>query len=187
MVVLPEHDAVVAMFSCAEPMQAVLDAMWDDLLPAMGADPTSPTPDDAALARRLDTLSLPTVAERRAGGQPAPRAAMTFEPAPPEPASQRTVSQIEISDGQMVIHDGDDAIEVPLTIEWTGVDGWHAASATQLADGRLAVDVVFLATPHRLEIELDPSTHPFSARWPNVPLFGAGIQKRLTAMRDPDD
>ena len=67
MVVLPEHDAVVAMFSCTEPMQAVLDAMWDHLLPAMASAPTSPTADDAALARRLDSLSLPTVAERCAG------------------------------------------------------------------------------------------------------------------------
>ena len=36
MVVLPEHDAVVAMFSCVEDMQAVLDLMWEHLLPAMG-------------------------------------------------------------------------------------------------------------------------------------------------------
>ena len=38
MVVLPEHDAVVAMFSCTDPMQAVLDLMWEHLLPAMSAD-----------------------------------------------------------------------------------------------------------------------------------------------------
>jgi hypothetical protein len=186
MVVLPECDAVVAMFSCTEPMQAVLDAMWDHLLPAMGSHRTSPTPDDAALARRLAGLSLPTVAERRAGERPAPLA-MTFDPAPPDEASQRTLSHIDTTDGRMVIHEDDEAIEVPLTIEWTVVDAWHAASATRLADGRLAVDLVFLATPHRLEIELDPSTRTFSTRWPNVPLFGAGLQRRLTSMRGPDD
>ena len=38
MVVLPEHDAVVAMFSCIEDMQVVLDLMWEHLLPAMGSE-----------------------------------------------------------------------------------------------------------------------------------------------------
>ncbi len=35
MVILPEYDAVIAMFSCIEVMQVILDAMWDHLLPAM--------------------------------------------------------------------------------------------------------------------------------------------------------
>jgi CubicO group peptidase (beta-lactamase class C family) len=187
MVVLPECDAVVAMFSCADPMQAVLDAMWEHLLPAMGADPTPPTPDDAALARRLEALSLPTVAERRAGGPPAGLSAATFGPAPQDAASQRSISRIEATDGQIAVHEDDQAIEMPLTVEWSVADPWHAASSARLPDGRLAVDLVFLATPHRLEIELDPSTGTFSARWPNVPLVGAGVHKRLTSMRGPDD
>ena len=42
MVVLPEYDAVVAMFSCIERMQIILDAMWEHLLPAMKADALPP-------------------------------------------------------------------------------------------------------------------------------------------------
>ena len=61
-----------------------------------------------------------------------------------------------------------------------------ASSASLLDNGRLAVDLALLATPHRLEIELDPSTNTFVARWPTVPLFGAGLGRRLTAMRPPD-
>ena len=186
MVVLPEHDAVVAMFSCTDPMQAVLDAMWHHLLPAMHSDPTSPTGDDAALAQRLDSLSLPTVAERCAGRPPA-RLAMRFDPEAPEPTSQRTVSSIETTGDRMVIHEDDRSIEVPLTSDWTVVDSSLAASATRLADDRLAVDLAFLATPHRLELELDPSRRTFVTRWPNVPLFGAGLRNRLTSMRRPLD
>ena len=119
MVVLPEHDAVVAMFSCTEPMQAVLDPMWEHLLPAMESAPTSPTADDTALARRLDSLSLPTVAERCAGGPPA-RLAMTFDPGTPGPTSHRTVSSIETAADRMVVHEDDRSIEVPLT---SRVDG----------------------------------------------------------------
>jgi hypothetical protein len=185
MVVLPEHDAVVAMFSCAEPMQPVLDAMWEHLLPAMAAAPTSPTADDAALARRLGRLSLPTPAERVGIGRPPALPDMTFEPGTPGPTSHRTVSSIETAGDRMVIREDGDAIEVPLTTEWTVVDASLAVSAAQLADGRLAVDLVFLATPHRLELELDPARRTFVTRWPHVPLFGAGLQNRLTSMRGP--
>ena len=70
MVVLPELDAVVAMFSCVEVMQTVLDAMWEHLLPAMGDDDLAPSTDDETLAQRLATLALPTVSERLGGSAP---------------------------------------------------------------------------------------------------------------------
>src|SRR5205085_9104898 len=46
MIVLPEHDVVVALFSCAENMQAVLDMLWEHLLPAITDDEREPTSDD---------------------------------------------------------------------------------------------------------------------------------------------
>ena len=57
----------------------------------------------------------------------------------------------------MIVHEDGGTIDVPLTEEWTVVDEPSRRSATRLADGRLAVDLAFLATPHRLEIELDPA------------------------------
>ena len=87
----------------------------------------------------------------------------------------------------MVIHEDDRSIEVPLTSDWTVGRLLAAMSATQFADGRLAVDLAFLANPHRLELELDPSRRTFVTQWPNVPLFGAGLRNRLTSMRGPAD
>lgn len=87
----------------------------------------------------------------------------------------------------MVIHEDDGSIEVPLTAAWTVVDPSLSASAAQLADGTLAIDLAFLATPHRLEIELDPSTHTFATHWPSVPLFAAGLANQLTSFRAPAD
>jgi Beta-lactamase len=59
----------------------------------------------------------------------------------------------------------------------------------ELLDGADAVTrrmkIRHLATPHRLEIELDPSTGTFDARWPIVPLFGAGVDNRLGTMHAP--
>ena len=183
MVVLPELDAVVAMFSCTEPMQVVLDAMWEHLLPAMHARPLPPSPADGVLAKRLATLALPTAIERLGGDAP-DQPVMTFRRAAGVP-SHPTVTTVETTGGSVIISEADGALEVPLTAEWTHVDPSLATSASRLADGRLLVDVVFLATPHRLEIELDPSTATFVARWPLVPLFGAGLAPRLASMHAP--
>ncbi len=186
MVVLPEQDAVVAMFSCTQDMQAILDLMWEHLLPAMAGDASSPSPADTELAERLARLSLPTAAER-CGGEAPEVPPMTFAPGPSSPTSHHTVSGIETAEGRMILREGDRSIEVPLTEAWTIVAPSMAASAARLDDGRVVVDVVFLATPHRLEVELDPATATFTTRWPLVPLFGGGIQHPLDGMHAPAD
>jgi hypothetical protein len=60
-VVLPEQDAVVAITSGVRDMQAVLNLVWDVLLPAMKAEPL---PEDAttqeSLRKRLAGLTLKT-------------------------------------------------------------------------------------------------------------------------------
>ncbi|MFZ7088438.1 serine hydrolase domain-containing protein [Curtobacterium sp. RRHDQ10] len=67
-VVLPEHDVVLAMTGQSLDMQAVLDAAWTHLLPAIdragsagAATAGSATADDDSLAARLRTLALPPV------------------------------------------------------------------------------------------------------------------------------
>lgn len=184
MVVLPEQRAVVALFSCTEDMQPVLELMWEHLLPAMRIDPTPPTAGDAELAQRLASLALPTVAERRSGGPPEVPT-MAFSPGRGWPSSHHSVSAIETADGRMVLREGDRSLGVPLREAWTTVDAALATSATRLDDGRLLADLVFLASPHRLQVELDPSTATFTTRWPHIPLFGGGINPRLDAMHPP--
>ncbi len=59
-IVLPEQDAVIAITSGVKNMQAVLDLVWDKLLPGMKPAPLPP--DDAArqkLEHTLKNLSLP--------------------------------------------------------------------------------------------------------------------------------
>ena len=59
-IVLPEQDAVIAITSGVRDMQAVLNLIWDKLLPAMKPSPLAP---DNAAAQRLEkalkNLSLP--------------------------------------------------------------------------------------------------------------------------------
>lgn len=64
--VMPEQDAVLAIISGVSNMQAVLNLVWQHLLPAMGA---ATLPEDGAansqLQLRLDTLALPGPAGER--------------------------------------------------------------------------------------------------------------------------
>ena len=195
MVVLPDHDAVVAMYSCTADMQSVLDAMWEHLLPAFAAgaaaDPggAGDASADAELAERLATLALATVAERHGASAPLDVPAMTFQRREGSP-SHFTVTAIDTATddgaGSLTIHELDGTLTVPLTREWT-VDGSIATSAARLDGGRIAVDVAFLHTPHRIEIELDPATATFVAEWPLMPLFGIGADHRLAGLRSLPD
>ncbi len=99
--------------------------------------------------------------------------------------SHPTVTSI-VTDGlTMTVHEDDGVIEVPLTQGWSMADDAIAACATRLDNGTIAVDLSFLDTPHRLEIELDPTAGTFVARWPLMPLFGGGLDSRLASIRAP--
>jgi CubicO group peptidase (beta-lactamase class C family) len=186
MVILPDHDAVVAMYSCTADMQSVLDAMWEHLLPALdgGGDASA----DTDLAQRLATLALPTAADRHAAAAPLDVPVMTFQRRERSP-SHFTVTAIDTGPDRLTIHEQDGTLTVPLTVplrDWT-VEESIAASAARLDDGRITVDVSFLHTPHRIEIELDPSTGTFVAEWPLMPLFGIGADHRLAFLASLPD
>jgi hypothetical protein len=184
MLVLPEHDAVVAIFSGNEDMQALLDHVWAHLLPAMGPAPRQAGHGDEELAARIATLSLPTARERIGGAAPEPLSA-TFVRAPVGP-SHRSVTSLTVSGDGLVVQEGETSFAVPLSPTWTeGPTGHVAVSAARRSDGRLVVDVVFVHTPHRLELILDPATGTFTAVWPAVPLFAAGTSPRLAELRLP--
>jgi CubicO group peptidase (beta-lactamase class C family) len=183
MVILPDEDLVVAMYSCTDEMQAVLDALWDHVLPALDRTPTAAS--DEALAGRMADLRLPTAAERLGGGPLGDTPAQRFRRRDSEP-SHFTVTAVDIDRSTMTIHEGDGSFVVPLTGRWS-VDESLATSATRLDDGRIAVDLSFLHTPHRLEVELDPATGTFVARWPLMPLFGVGADPHLAALRSLPD
>jgi hypothetical protein len=127
---------------------------------------------------------MPTAAARTGGGPPDGRP-QSFAPGAAGAAAHRTVTGIDVVDGRMVLHEGERSIDVPLTEAWTDVDDFLAASAATRPDGRLVVDLAFVATPHRLEVELDPATGTFATHWPNLPLFGPGVDNRLSSMRAP--
>jgi CubicO group peptidase (beta-lactamase class C family) len=186
--VLPEQDAVVAITGGAEAMQAVLDHVWEDLLPGLGAA----EPDEHAqsdLAERLSGLSLPpTQAEPGparwedwtaapfTGTPTADGAAWT---APTSCAVGRTGGGLEIA-----ISEPDNALTFPVgTMEWLVSEPQDAhgdavpvaASGGWLDDRTLLVEVIFLESPHRMSIVCSLPARTAEATWRGTPLDGGRL------------
>lgn len=181
LVVLPEEDMVIAFFSATEPMQPVLDHIWDLLLPAL-RDTAVPSGGDEPLSTRVAGLSLETAAQRLGGRTPGSvRGRFTRGPGPSHP----TVDAIEVDEEGLVLEEPESSLRLPLSSEWShAADGPFATSATIDSQGRLVVDLVFTATPHRIELTIDPADNTFRAHWTYAPLF-LGSDHRLASLRPP--
>jgi CubicO group peptidase (beta-lactamase class C family) len=210
-VVLPEHDVVLAVTGQSLDMQAVLNAAWEHLLPAFGrGDETSSeggasADADQALLERLAGLALPPVGV--SGGQGVPDAepgaseasfrelvGRTFAADPGSALPQLTALEVVSGDGDqvlLVVHEGDDRVEiVPGFGEWRthgpvvasaawGVDGESGAGGV----GVLRVEVIFVETPHRMHLVVDPAAGTFDAWWETTPLRTS----RLAEVRRPSE
>ncbi|NQX12706.1 beta-lactamase family protein [Microbacteriaceae bacterium VKM Ac-2855] len=160
-VVLPEHGVVLAITGQSLNMQGVLDLAWTHLLPAI--DVAGDAAADTSLAEQLadralvpvrdDGNALPIGQFRAAAGNDVP-----------------TLVRLEVSpDGGVVLIEGVDALGfTPGRGTWQVTEAIAASAGT--APGGATVDVIFVETPHRLRLVLDPVTATFSARWLTRPL-----------------
>ncbi|WP_233579755.1 serine hydrolase [Frondihabitans sp. PhB188] len=169
-VVLPELDLVVAMTGQSIDMQAVLDAVWAHLLPAVGAGTASPS-SDTALAARLASLALPVPPGTGATLEPA-----SFEPGPGNRLP--TLTSVVLGAGRTAtLVDKGLPLRLPLGDgEWLVSDA-IAASASPGEAGGVRLDVAFIETPHRLVVELDQSAGTFAAAWVTEPLHGLPLAR----------
>lgn len=191
--VLPDHDAVIATTAATERMQDVLNLVWEHLLPAFGPGPLpGREAADAELRRRLDRLALPPapgapVPPDGAGDRAEDWAAARFTASGAGPV--RGAGLDRDADGWTLTLTGDgdpDRDRVRLRI---GAEGWTVAeeplptavSGGWTGPGTLAVDVVFLETPHRLAVTCSLADKTVAARWRTEPLE----RGRLTSRRAP--
>jgi CubicO group peptidase (beta-lactamase class C family) len=193
-VILPEQDAVLVTTAATEMMQAVLDAAWAQLLPAMadGAINTDAETDadaDARLGARLRSLRLPL--PDGSGTSPTPEHAGLYAALPP--ATGPVLDEVELradGDGWLVRLGEPAGAGAEARLDG---DGWSIgdsaghppiAVAGGLKNGRVHLSVLFLETPHRLELDLDPATRSAAVRWNPPPLSGAAEQS-LAALQSP--
>ncbi|MDP4333801.1 serine hydrolase [Curtobacterium sp. A7_M15] len=171
-VVLPEQDVVLALTGQSLDMQAVLDAAWEHLLPAIdAADPDATA--DADLEARLASLGLPAVQ----GGRLPDLAAGPFRGDGVERAAfsrdgDRWRLGIEVDGGTLSVPVGEG--------EWA-VDGALAASGAVEPDGTVLVDVRFIETPHLAHVHVDPEAGTATASWATEPLHDGPLTLRRPA------
>ena len=182
-VVLPEWDAVLAITGQSPDMQAVLDAVWEHLLPALREAPLTPNDADPALAARLASLALPAVA-----GVPAPVGSTDQVFVAATGNDQPSLTEVVLSAGSggswtVTLVEGVARIGAALGIgKWTVTDiiaasgGWSDADdGSNIRD--LRIDLAFLDTPHRLQLYCRPGPGTFECRWVTAPLWPASLSQ----------
>jgi CubicO group peptidase (beta-lactamase class C family) len=193
-VVLPEQDTVVAITAATWDMQAVLDALWDHLLPGLdgaSGDPAGDPGQQDELSARLAGLALPACPAGSAPAAPATAAAGASAPFPVVgvhgelATTLASVSVAPRGEGwEVTLAEADNTVTFPV-----GAGTWAvstpadrhggavpvAASGGWTDDGGLRLEVIFLETPHRMDIELRPDGQTATAAWRIPPLFAGHL------------
>jgi hypothetical protein len=181
-VILPQHDTVITTTARTTSMQTVLDAIWTHLLPGLGT--TAPAPGSAQnqLNARLHSLELPahpagpTLADwHRWASEPFPIAASA--------GAQPTLTSIDVApkeDGwQISLTEPGTMLTFPIgagtwAISTPADNHGHtipvAASGSWLNDHTLRTEIIFLETPHRMDIECSLPDRTAQASWRHPPL-----------------
>ncbi|PZQ90559.1 MAG: serine hydrolase [Leifsonia xyli] len=175
-VVLPEHDAVLAITSETEQMQRVLDLVWRHLLPAFDG-PLDPAA-DAVLAARLSAAAFPLPPGVRpdppSDGWPAAFAVT--------PGGRHGIREVRLTrDGSgwaLELVDAAGGFVFPV-----GTDAWAAstpagvplAAAGGFVGDEFRAEVLLLDTPHTLAVSChaDGSAR---VRWVTEPLHGESVR-----------
>lgn len=191
--VLPEQDAVIALTAAAQDAQELLDLVWEHLVPAFGTEPPTDRADqadrDASLAERLTRLALaPAV------GKPAPPererdwSGAEFTPLDGVCAGQPKLTSVTVTEDArgwlLTLTEGERPLVTRLPeTGWGVTDGTppRAVSGGWTDPDTLAVDLVFLETPHRITVTCSLAARTFTARWHAAPLDGAPLR----ALRAP--
>jgi hypothetical protein len=194
-VILPGQETVIVTTAYTLDMQAVLDAMWAHLLPGLGAAPAGASAAQDQLSARLAALELPAC---RAKPAPADWGPWTSGPfAVPASDGSRTagapvhpaLTSIGVAPGaggwQLSLTEPANALTVPV-----GAGTWAvsvhadrhgaripvAASGGWAGDGTLRAEIIFLETPHRMDITCSLAGRTAQAVWRHPPLFPSKLQ-----------
>lgn len=175
-IVLPEQDVALAITGETTDMQAVLDLVWEHLLPALAG--VGDAEADAALDERLAALRVPTPSSSGTGP---PRASWTraadsqLPPSygavrlePGDAAPYRVVLDVH---GTPVGIDVGDGAWAESTLAVGGVELPVVASGGWDAQGCFSADMRLVETPHTVELRSRPDG-TVHLGWHEVPLHG---------------
>ncbi|WP_437665277.1 serine hydrolase domain-containing protein [Sorangium sp. So ce1182] len=185
-VVVPSHDLVVVVTGANTQAQAILDALWECLLP--GLDDAGSARDDEVLAERLRRLS--------------------FAPVPGSAAPERFAkARLDASAEGSALPDGTAVIVEPVDGGWllrfgsfldveAGHDEWRESSplgrpvvaAGAWQGNTFVAELYVITTPHRVRLVVDADAGTAAATWSTVPLTSPDLMLHLRSplMTRPD-
>ncbi|UCM87475.1 serine hydrolase domain-containing protein [Streptomyces marincola] len=184
--VVPAHDLVVAVTGAVPQGEALLDPLWECLLP--GLDHAGSSRDDEVLAARLRRLSLAPVPGSAAPERSAK--AVIDAPAGDAPLPGGTTVAVEPVDGGWLLRLGafpDIAVghgswreSAPLGRAVVAAGAWQGDT--------FVADLYVITTPHRVRLSVDAGTGTARATWNAVPLTGPSLAPHLRSplMTRPD-
>jgi CubicO group peptidase (beta-lactamase class C family) len=190
-VILPEQDTVIVTTACTTDMQAVLDAMWAHLLPGIGTVCADAGSAHDQLSARLAHLELPACpgAPAPADWRPWTSGPFTIATSTPGTQVQPFLTSIEVAPRaggwQISLIEPANTLTFPVgTGDWTISDhaGRHgetipvAASGGWLDGHTLRAEVIFLETPHRMDITCTLPGRTAQAVWRHPPLNPSKLQ-----------
>ncbi|SDQ91144.1 CubicO group peptidase, beta-lactamase class C family [Curtobacterium sp. UNCCL20] len=169
-VVLPEQDVVLAITGQSLDMQAVLDAAWEHLLPAIDAADADAV-GDSGLEARLASLGLPPVS-----GGSLPKD-LGHGPLRVRPDGVLDAVRLERdADGVRLTIEGDGrTASVPVGDGRWAVEGALAASGATEPAGTVLVALRFVETPHMLWLRIDEHAGTAGVRWATEPLHDGAL------------
>jgi CubicO group peptidase (beta-lactamase class C family) len=198
-VILPEQDAVIVTTAYTRDMQAMLDALWEHLLPGLGPAPSGTAAAQDRLSARLARLELPAcpgtpappewgpwtgsfaIPVGNADTQPVPMPANTVRP------FLTSIEVAPVADGwQVSLVEPANALTFPVGIgSWAISDHADrhgetipvAASCGWLDAQTLGVEVIFLETPHRMDITCSLPRRTAEAVWRHPPLAASKLRQ----------
>jgi CubicO group peptidase (beta-lactamase class C family) len=184
-VILPEHETVIVTTAYTLDMQAVLDAMWTHLLPGLGTTAPDVSSAQDQLSARLDGLELPVCHAGPApadwdlwtGGQftvAASAEAFNIQPAltSVEVAPKAGGWQISLTEpaNTLTFPVGTGAWAVSAPVDNHGETIPVAASGGWPGGHTLRAEIIFLETPHRMDITCSIQGRTAEAVWRHPPL-----------------
>ncbi len=182
--VLPELDAVVAITAGTESTQALLDHVWNHLLPGLDGG-RAVAGSEAALLDRLADLRLPVGTDTATPPADPQPLAGTFG-VPDETATRLTAVTLswegdallvglEEARNTLVVRADHQRWAVTAPVDSHGGSVPVAASYAWVGEASVEVDVHFLETPHRLTVRCSARDRSARVTWNVAPLDGGGL------------
>ncbi len=194
--VLPEYDAVIAITGQSTETQLILNSVWNELLPAFKNDSIIPDSEsERRLEERLANLALPP---SRAQLEPSLNVThwseVTFQPILDSCREQPGIISLTVSQGargwELVLKEKDWTLDMHLAEDWSycysnGVIQPILCSGGWPTPGSLQVSLIFIESPHRLELSCDLDGHSLTAIWATPPLHPGSLREQRVQRRGP--